>query len=95
MVNSSSAAVEVLVSGLGHMLHIVSTPMPDTVAKLDTSREEWMLYLDSGSPPEDLCWAMLDVLGVLVHGRDAARYARPVTHLHLVSGGGGKRRPAR
>lgn len=84
MVISSPAAVEVLVSGLSHMFHVVNTPMPDTVARLDTSREEWVLYLDSDSPPEDLCWAMLDVLHVLVHGPCAALDARPVTHLRLV-----------
>jgi hypothetical protein len=84
MVISSPAAVEVLVSGLRHVLHVVNTPMPDTVAKLDTSRERWVLYLDSDSPSEDLCWAMLDVLSVLVHGRDAPSYARPVPHLSLV-----------
>ncbi len=43
-----------------------------------------MLYIDSDSPPEDLCWAMLDVLGVLVEGRHATPYARPVPHLRLV-----------
>jgi hypothetical protein len=84
MVISSPAAVEVLVSGLSHMIHVVNTPMPDVVARLDTSRERWVLYIDSDSPPEDLCWAMLDVLGVLVHGRRAASYARPVPHLSLV-----------
>jgi hypothetical protein len=95
MVISSPAAVEVLVSGLSHMLRVVNTPMPDTVAKLDTSSERWVLYLDSDSPPEDLCWAMLDVLGVLVHGRHATSYARPVTHLRLLPGGGGTPSPAR
>ncbi len=66
------------------MLHIVHTPMPDTVARLDTSRERWVLYLDSDSPPEDLCWAMLDVLGVLVDGRYTSATVRPATHLRLV-----------
>ncbi|MDT7704883.1 MAG: hypothetical protein QOG20_490 [Pseudonocardiales bacterium] len=84
MVISSPAAAEVLAGGLSHMLHVVHISMPDTVARLDTSRERWVLYLDSDSPPEDLCWAMLDVLSVLVHGRYATAYARPVTYLRLV-----------
>lgn len=84
MVISSPAAAEVLASGLSCMFHVVHTPMPETVARLDTSRERWVLYLDSESPPEDLCWAMLDVLGVLVHGRYATMDARPVARLRLV-----------
>lgn len=84
MVISSPAAVEVLADGLSYLLHIVHTPMPDMVAVLDTSSRRWVLYLDSDSPPEDLCWAMLDVLGVLVHGRSAVACAKPVRHLRLV-----------
>ncbi len=78
------AAAEVLASGLSYMLQVVHTPMPDTVARLDTSCDRWVLYLDSDSPPEDLCWAMLDVLNVLLHGRHATTSARPVAHLHVV-----------
>jgi hypothetical protein len=84
MVISSLAAAEVLAGGLGYVLHVVHTPMPDTVARLDTSREKWVLYLDSDSPPEDLCWAMMDVLDVLVDGRYTSAHVRPATHLHLV-----------
>lgn len=84
MVISTPAAAEVLASGLSNMVHVVHTPMPHTVARLDTSCDRWVLYLDSDSPPEDLCWAMLGVLGVLVHGRDATSSARPVTRLRLV-----------
>jgi hypothetical protein len=84
MVISSLAAAEVLASGLGNVLHVVHTPMPDTVARLDTSPARWVLYLDSDSPPEDLCWAMMDVLDVLVDGRYGSAHIRPATHLHLV-----------
>ena len=84
MVISSPTAAEVLAGGLSYMLHVVHTPMPHSVAKLDTSSDRWVLYLDSDSPPEDLCWAMLGVMGVLVQGRDATSSARPVTRLHLV-----------
>lgn len=81
---SSSGAVEVLASGLSDLLHVVRTQMSDTVARLDTSQDRWVLYLDSDSPPEDLCWAMLGVLGVLVHDRYTHPGARPVTHLRVV-----------
>lgn len=66
------------------MVHVVHTPMPDTVARLDTSSRRWVLYLDSDSPPQDLCWAMFGVLGVLLHGRDATAPAEPVPRLRLV-----------
>ena len=81
---SSQAAVEVLAGRLRDLLQVVHTRMPDTVARLDTSQDRWVLYLDSDSPPEDLCWAMLGVLGVLVHDRHATFGARPVTHLRVV-----------
>lgn len=84
MVISSPAAAGVLARGLSNVVRIIRTPMPDTVARLDTSVGRWVLYLDSDSPPEDLCWAMLGVLAVLVHGRDTSSSARPVTHLRLL-----------
>jgi hypothetical protein len=84
MVISSPGAAEVLADSLSQMLNVVHTPMPDTVARLDTSSDCWVLYLDSGSPPDDLCWAMLDVLRVLVHGAHTTTRARPVAHLRLV-----------
>jgi hypothetical protein len=84
MVLNSPAAAEVLASGLRNMLRVVYSPMPDTVARLDTSRTPWVLQLDPESPAEDHCWAMLEVLGVLAHGADATRCATPATRLRLI-----------
>lgn len=53
------------------------------VARLNMSQPEWVLYLGSESPPEDQCWALLDVLTILVHGADPAP-ALPAPRLHLV-----------
>jgi hypothetical protein len=89
MVISSPDAAEVLTGRLSCMLHIVHTPMPDRVAMLDMSSDRWVLYLDSGSPLEDLRWALLDVISVLANGRCATTWARPVSHLRLVREPGG------
>lgn len=79
-----NAAAAVLVSGLSSILHVAYTPMPDMVARLDTSGQEWVLHLDPDSPAEDHCWAMLDMLHVLILGRHAAGSALPAPRLHLV-----------
>ncbi len=86
MVVTSSAAAEALAGGLGNILHVVYTPLRDAVASLDTSQERWMLYLDSDSPAEDHCWAMLDVLGLLVLGMSSSTEAVRAAPLRLVGG---------
>jgi hypothetical protein len=65
------------------MLHVVYQPMDDLVARLDASGTEWVLHLDAGSPPEDHCWAMTDVLRIVLLGVDAAGSARPVSRPRL------------
>lgn len=73
-----------LVATLRRILHVAHIPMHDVVARLDTSGQEWVLYLDSDSPPGDQCWAMFDVLRVLIAGLEAAEWAIPTPRLHLV-----------
>jgi hypothetical protein len=80
----SPAAAEVLASGLSTMLDIVRTPLCDAVARLDTSVERWVLYLDSDSPAEDHCWAMLGVLDVLVLGVHAVTDTAPTPRPHPI-----------
>lgn len=67
-----------LLTSLRRVLLVRYTPMHDAVARLDTSWRRWVLYLDPGSPLEDQCWAMRDVLRVLALGPVAARSAIPV-----------------
>jgi hypothetical protein len=81
---SSPAAAAALVDGLRGMLHVSYVPLHEAVARLDTCSPEWVLYLDSDSPPEDHCWAMLDVLRVLTLGAGAAGSATPVARLRAV-----------
>ena len=87
MAISSSAAANVLVSGLRNLLHVVYTPMHDTVASLDTSPQKWVLHLDSDSPAEDHCWAMFDVLRILILGAQEAEWAIPAPRLRLLPAG--------
>lgn len=64
-------------SGAGRTLHLRYVAMPDTVARLDTTHPEWVLYLDTDSPAEDHCWAMLDVWRIVTLGLHAAHSATP------------------
>lgn len=84
MTLSSPAAADVLATGLKNLVDVAYVPLHDRVAFLDTSAPEWILYLDSDSPPMDHCWAMLDVLRVLTLGADAAESAVAVRRLRLV-----------
>jgi hypothetical protein len=84
MRKGSPEAASTLVDILRDLLHVAFVPMPDAVARLDISEHDWILYLDSDSPAEDHCWAMLDVLSVLTNGRDAAEWAVPGRWLHVV-----------
>ena len=81
---SSCGQTAELVRTLGRALHVVKTPMVDAVARLDTCGSNWVLYLDSGCPPEDQCWALLDVLRVLELGLAATRWAIPAPRLKLL-----------
>ena len=64
-----------LVEGLRSMLTVTYVPLDGVVGALDTTTSEWALHLDSGSPAEDHCWVMIDVLEVLRLGPDAAEHA--------------------
>jgi len=85
MTTRSSAAALALVEGLSSMLTVTYTPLIGNVAQLDTTTAVWLLELDSGSPPEDQCWAMIDVLLVLSLGPQRAEFARARPRLRLVS----------
>lgn len=81
---SSSAAAQVMAYGLCRLVEVVYTPMPDVVARLDPADHGWVLTLDSDSPPEDHCWAMVDVLKLLTLGPSATEWAVPAARLRLV-----------
>lgn len=81
---SSPTAAEVLVHGLRGLVDVVYAPMPHAVARLDVAPHGWVLYLDSDSPAEDHCWAMVDALKFLALGPGEAEWAVPVPRLHLV-----------
>lgn len=69
------------------MVEIVYQPMRDYVAKIlpgATATSKPTLVLDLLSPPEDLCWALLDVMRLLILGEDRAEHVRPIRHLALV-----------
>ena len=85
MTTRSSAAALALVEGLSSMLTVTYTPLTGNVAQLDTTTAVWLLELDSGSPPEDQCWAMIDVLLVLSLGPRRAEFAQAIPRLRLVS----------
>lgn len=78
---------QVLVDGLRSVVNIAYAPLAQVVARLDTTRPIWVLTLDTDSPAEDHCWAMIDVLKVLNRGQFAADYARITTPLSLVRNG--------
>ncbi len=80
-INTPAAA---LVRGLRTMIDVSFVPLQDAVARLDTCAPTWVLYLDSDSPADDHCWAMLDVLRVLTLGPEAAVSAVPAPRLHLI-----------
>lgn len=69
------AAVRSLLVELRALIDVRYTAMPDLVARLDMEQDGWVLHLDPDSPPEDLCWAMLDVLGLLTGPSSGVRRA--------------------
>jgi hypothetical protein len=75
-VRLSPEATLALVEGLRSILTVTYVPLSGLVAVLDTTTSVWALHLDSDSPPEDHCWAMIDVLEVLRLGPDAARHGK-------------------
>ena len=77
---TAALTADALVTGLRRLVDVVRVPLVDVVARLEPAGGDGRptLYLDAGSPPGDLCWAMLDVLRVLSDGVDAALDARPV-----------------
>ena len=78
------ADVQALVEGLETSIHVVFTPLSDVVARLDTTGDTKVLYLDCDSPPEDHCWALREVLGLLALGPDAVGAAVPAPRMRLV-----------
>ncbi|WP_214400864.1 hypothetical protein [Pseudonocardia lacus] len=81
---TAGADVRALVAGLEGAIDVVVTPMPDVVARLYSGGRVKVLYLDRDSPPEDLRWALREVLRVLALGPAAAIAAVPVPRLRLV-----------
>lgn len=77
---TSALTAEILAAGLSRLVDVVRVSLADTVARLEPAGDNGRptLYLDAGSPPGDLCWAMLDVLRVLSDGAGATLDARPV-----------------
>lgn len=67
--------VRALVKGLRSVLTVAYVPLHGVVAIMDTTAPVWALHLDSNSPTEDHCWAMIDVLKVLRLGPHAAEHA--------------------
>ena len=84
MATSTAAAADVLISGLRTILTVCFVPLIDSVARLDTTTATWVLYLDSDSPVQDHCWAMIDVLKILTLGVHAAESATHTPRLVLV-----------
>ena len=76
--------VRALVASLESVVHVVFTPMPDAVARLDTSGPVKVLYLDRDSPPEDHRWALGEVRRFLALGPAATTAAVPAPRLRLV-----------
>lgn len=83
-----TSAAHALVSSLRTLLTVSYEPLPDVVARLDTTSTPWVLYLDSDSPVQDHCWAMIDVLRIFTIGLHAAEYAIPTPRLRLVQSRG-------
>lgn len=74
---SPAVTADALALGIGQLAEIVYVSLPHSVARLESRGARSILYLDPDSSAEDLSWAMLDVLRVLVAGPDAAAEARP------------------
>lgn len=80
----SLLAAEVLAEGLAALADVHYVPLTDRVARLDRTGPRPVLWLDTESAPEDLCWAMMDALSELA-GVGGAQHARQVRRLHSVS----------
>jgi hypothetical protein len=88
MAPRSSTASRALITGLRATITVSYRPLTSVVARLDTTSTPWALHLDSGSPAQDHCWAMIDVLRILTLGVQAAESARHAPMLRLVRPGG-------
>jgi hypothetical protein len=64
----TSAAAEELVEGVRTLAGVVYTSMRDSVARLESTENGWVLYIDTDSSHEDRCWAMAGVLRLLASG---------------------------
>ncbi len=74
-----------LIGSLPPTITVSYRRLTSVVARLDTTSTPWVLYLDTDSPAEDHCWAMIDVLRVLTLGVHAAESARHAPMLRLVA----------
>lgn len=84
---TTTADVQALVSRVRGAIRVVLTPMPDVVARLDTTGRVKVVYLDCDSPPEDQCWALREVIRVLALGPAASGAAVPAPRMRLVHPG--------
>lgn len=84
MGTSTPASARALATSLGTLVTVSYRPLGTIVARLDTTSTPWVLYLDSGSPLQDQCWAMTDVLRILTAGVHASESAVPARRLRLV-----------
>lgn len=82
---SSLLAADTLAEGLARLADIEYAPLPDAVARLVLNGPRPLLTLDQDSPPEDLCWAMMDAMRALAFGLHATESARSTCRLRSVS----------
>lgn len=75
---STCADVDALITGLESTVHVVFTPMSDVVARLDTTGEAKLLYLDCDSPSENQCWVLCCGSSLSGRGRSAPPSPRSV-----------------
>ena len=80
---SHDLTAEILIGGLRNTFDVIYTPLSCSVARLDTTGTRWLLYLDSESPVEDHCWALLDLARVLLLRLDATELDSAVNAPHL------------
>lgn len=81
---NSLLAIDILEEGVARLADVEHVPLPHSVARLDMGGVRPLLLLDSGSPEEDRCWALMDALRALAFGPHTAESARFVRRLRAV-----------
>lgn len=81
----SLLAAEVLAEGISALADVRHESLEHHVAWLDRTGARPVLILDTASPPEDLCWAMMDALRELAGIGDGAEEAEHLRRLYSVS----------